>query len=114
MAENSAGRYAFEDFTFDPASGELLRKGLKLRLTDQNARLLTLLLQRPGTLVERTEIRSQIWPSGEHLNHDHAISNGINHLRYILRDNPKSPSFIETLPKRGYRFIAEVRFEAVE
>ncbi|MBB5057264.1 DNA-binding winged helix-turn-helix (wHTH) protein/tetratricopeptide (TPR) repeat protein [Granulicella aggregans] len=114
MAENSAGRYAFDDFTFDPASGELLRKGSKLRLTDQNARLLTLLLQRPGSLVERTEIRSQIWPSGEHLNHDHAISNGINHLRYILRDNPKSPSFIETLPKRGYRFIADVRFETAE
>lgn len=114
MAENPAGRYAFDGFTFDPASGELLRKGLKVRLTDQNARLLTILLQRPGALVERTELRSQMWPSGEYLNHDHAISNGINQLRYVLRDNPRSPSFIETLPKRGYRFIADVRFEAVE
>jgi tetratricopeptide (TPR) repeat protein len=52
-----------------------------------------------------------MWPDGEHLNHDHAITNSINQLRAILRDNSRSPSYIETIPKRGYRFIAEVRFE---
>jgi DNA-binding winged helix-turn-helix (wHTH) protein len=103
--------YFFSSFGFDSATGELSQSGQRFRLPDQNARLLTVLLERPGDIVGRDEIRQRVWPDGEHLNHAHAISNGINQIRYALRDNPRSPIFIETLPKRGYRFIAEVRFE---
>ncbi len=111
MQQRPRGRLYFESFEFHTSTGELFRRGLRLRLADQNARLLTALLERPGAVVGRQELRSLMWPEGEHLNHDHAISNGINQLRSILRDNPRAPSFIETLPKRGYRFIADVRFE---
>jgi len=111
MAEGPEGRFHFESFEFDLATGELRFDGNRIRLPDQNARLLTLLLERPGVVVGRDEIRARIWPEGEYLNHTHAISNGINQLRSILRDNPRAPFFIETLPKRGYRFIAEVRWE---
>jgi DNA-binding winged helix-turn-helix (wHTH) protein len=111
MGERPSGKLYFDSFEFHTSTGELFRRGLRLRLADQNARLLLALLERPGTVVGRQELRSLIWPGGEHLDHDHAISNGINQLRSILRDNPKAPSFIETLPKRGYRFIAKVRFE---
>lgn len=112
MALGPGGRFHFGAFEFDLATGELRREGIRIRLPDQNARLLTMLLETPGVVVGREEIRSRIWPEGEYLNHTHAISNGINQLRSSLRDNPKTPAFIETLPKRGYRFIADVRWES--
>lgn len=105
-------KYFFERFEFDAASGELSGDGYTQRLPEQNARLLKLLLQQAGSVIDRNELRAYLWPSGEHLNYDHAISNSINQLRTALQDNPRAPAFIETLPKRGYRFIAEVRCEA--
>ncbi|MBB5064470.1 winged helix-turn-helix domain-containing protein [Granulicella mallensis] len=111
MGGQSDGKFIFSSFEFRVSTGELFRRGHKLRLPDQNARLLTVLLKHPGTVLGRHDLRSVMWPDGEHLNHDHAITNSINQLRAILRDNSRSPSYIETIPKRGYRFIAEVRFE---
>jgi DNA-binding winged helix-turn-helix (wHTH) protein/Tfp pilus assembly protein PilF len=86
----------------------LHRLGHRLRLSEQQARLLLALLERQGEVVGREEIRGLLWPGGEHLNHDHAIRNAINQLRAVFRDSPRKPRFIETLPKRGYRFVAEV------
>jgi len=109
MGKDASGRYYFASFEFNRATGELVHGKNCVRLPEQNARLLTVLLEQPGVVIGRDEIRERMWPEGEHLNHAHAISNGINQLRYVLRDNLRSPIFIETLPKRGYRFIAQVR-----
>jgi DNA-binding winged helix-turn-helix (wHTH) protein/TolB-like protein/tetratricopeptide (TPR) repeat protein len=85
-----------------------VRNGRKLRIPEQAAQLLTILLERAGTLVTRDELRQLMWPNGEYLDYDHSISNAINQLRNILRDNSRAPTFIETMPKRGYRFLAPV------
>jgi len=101
-------RYRFDVFEFIVSTGELLRHGHKLRLSDQQARLLVSLLHKHGEVLTRQDLRERLWPGGDHLDHDHAIRNAINQLRAVLRDSPQKPRFIETLPKRGYRFVAKV------
>jgi DNA-binding winged helix-turn-helix (wHTH) protein/Tfp pilus assembly protein PilF len=108
MGHGSTQRYRFDAYEYFVSSGELHRLGHRLRLSEQQARLLLVLLERGGEVVGRQEIRALLWPGGEHLDHDHAIRNVINQLRAVFRDSPQNPRFIETLPKRGYRFIAEV------
>lgn len=100
--------FRFDVYEFVAATGELYRKGHRLRLSEQQARLLVALLENGGEVVTRQEIRALLWPQGEYLDHDHAIRNTINQLRAVFRDKPYQPRFIETLPKRGYRFVAEV------
>ncbi len=101
-------KYAFSVFTFDAAAGVLKRNDRYLRVPPQTLLLLTALLDRAGMMVTREELRQLLWPDGEFIDHEHAINRAINYLRSVLRDDPKKPQFIETLPKRGYRFIAEV------
>jgi len=108
MAHGSAQRYRFDAYEYFVASGELHRQGHRLRLSEQQAKLLLVLLERHGGLVGRQEIRSLLWPDGEHLDHDHAIRNVINQLRAVFRDSPQKSRFIETRPKRGYCFVAKV------
>jgi len=108
MAPGSAQRYKFDAYEYLVSSGELHRLGHRLRLSDQQARLLLALLERGGEVVGRQEIRTLLWPGGEYLDHDHAIRNVVNQLRAVFRDSPQKPRFIETLPKRGYRFVAQV------
>ncbi len=98
----------FGVFSFDLASGALRRNGYLLHLTDQHTRLLSLLIENAGELVDRDVLRERLWPEGEHVDFDHAISNAVRHLRLALRDNPRTPKFIATIPKRGYRFIAPI------
>jgi len=99
---------SFQDYTFDPASGDLVRSGRRLRIQQQTSVLLGILLERAGTVVTRNELQLLLWPNGEFLDYDHAINRVINQLRYVLRDNTRSPHFIETVPKRGYRFLVPV------
>ncbi|NYF80822.1 winged helix-turn-helix domain-containing protein [Granulicella arctica] len=88
----------------------MTRAGKRLRIPDQAARLLALLLENPGSMLTREELRVALWPQGEILDYDHSIHRVISQLREILRDRSSRPTpFIETLPKRGYRFIAPVR-----
>ena len=101
--------FTFAALLFDGESGELTRNGVKLRVPEQTARVLTILLERAGTVVTREELRRLLWPSGEFLDYDHSINNSISQLRDVLRDDSRTPRFIETIPKRGYRFLAEVR-----
>lgn len=101
--------FTFSALVFDAESGELTRNGVKLRVPEQTARVLTILLERAGTVVTREELRRLLWPSGEFLDYDHSINNSISQLRDVLRDDSRTPRFIETIPKRGYRFLAEVR-----
>jgi DNA-binding winged helix-turn-helix (wHTH) protein/Tfp pilus assembly protein PilF len=108
MPPEALERYRFDLYEYVASTGYLYRKGYPVRLSEQQGRLLQALLLRAGQVVTPEEIRIALWPGGEHLDHNHAIRNAINQLRAILRDKPQNPRFIETLPKRGYRFIAEV------
>jgi TolB-like protein/DNA-binding winged helix-turn-helix (wHTH) protein/tetratricopeptide (TPR) repeat protein len=98
----------FGRFTADLDSGELLREGAKLRLQSQPFQLLTLLLMRPGEVVTRDEVREKLWPADTFVDFDHSLGTAINKIRAALRDSAEEPQFIETLPRRGYRFIGRV------
>jgi DNA-binding winged helix-turn-helix (wHTH) protein len=101
------GSVRFSGFELDPA-GELRCEGKKLKLQDQPLQILQLLTQRPGQIVTREELRSNIWPSDTFVDFDHGINNAIKRLREALGDTAETPGFIETVPRRGYRFIAKV------
>ena len=99
---------SFLDFKFDHSSGDLLRGVKRLRIPKQTSRLLAIFLERPGTVVTRAELQELLWPEGEFLDHEHAINRVVTDLRAVLRDNPKNPKYIETVHKRGYRFLPKV------
>lgn len=98
----------FGVFEANLRSGELRKSGIKIKLHDQPFQILTMLLERPGELVTRDEIRKKLWPGETFVDFDHGLNNAVNRLREALGDSAESPRFVETLPRRGYRFIAAV------
>ena len=97
----------FGSFELDLSTAELRRNGRKVRLQEQPFRLLALLLERPGDVITREEIRQRLWPS-EFVDFDHSLNAAVRKLREALGDSAENPRFIETLARRGYRFIAPV------
>src|SRR6266513_2340241 len=108
----SHGTVRFAAFELDSRAGQLYRKGAKLRLQEQPSQILQILLQRPGEVVTREELQQKIWPSDTFVDFDHGINNAIKRLREALGDNTETPRYIETLPRRGYRFIGKIEREA--
>ena len=106
------GRIHFGLFEFDPASGELSREGRSLRLQRQPARVLALLVSQAGELVTREQLRQEVWGDGTFVDFERGLNFCIAQIRSALGDSADSPRFIETLPRRGYRFIAPVRSPA--
>ena len=98
----------FGVFEVDLQTGELRKQGLRIRLRDQPFQILLLLLAHPGEVVSREELQKQLWPGDTFVDFDRGLNKAVNHLRDALGDSAESPRFIETLPKRGYRFIAPV------
>ena len=98
----------FGVFEVDLHTGELRKQGLRLKLRDQPFQILLLLLAHPGEVVSRDELQKQLWPGDTFVDFDRGLNKAVNHLRDTLGDSAESPRFIETLPKRGYRFIAPV------
>ena len=98
----------FDAFELDTRALELLKRGAKVRLQGQPLLVLAALLERAGELVTREELRAQIWPADTFVDFDHSLHNSIARLREALGDSSDKPRFIETLPRRGYRFIAPV------
>jgi DNA-binding winged helix-turn-helix (wHTH) protein len=98
----------FGVFEVDVRKGELRKQGVRVKLQDQPFHVLTLLLQRPGEVVSREELRSHIWGSDTFIDFDNGLNTSINKLREALDDSSETPRFIETLPRRGYRFILPV------
>ena len=92
-------------FEVDLHTGELRKQGLKIKLRDQPFQILLLLLAHPGEVVSRDELQKQLWPADTFVDFDRGLNKAVNHLRDALGDSAESPRFIETLPKRGYRFI---------
>ena len=107
---NYPGKIArFGVFELDLAAGELRKNGAKLRLQDQPFQVLALLLERAGDVVTREELRQKLWPADTFVDFDHSLNTAVNKLRESLGDSASSPRYIETLARRGYRFIAPVQ-----
>lgn len=107
---NQSGRIArFGVFELDLVAGELRKNGAKLRLQEQPFQVLVLLLERGGDLVTREEMRQKLWPADTFVDFDHSLNTAVNKLRETLGDSASSPRYIETLARRGYRFIAPVQ-----
>jgi TolB-like protein/DNA-binding winged helix-turn-helix (wHTH) protein/Tfp pilus assembly protein PilF len=98
----------FGSFEANVRAGELRKQGLKVRLQDQPFQILIMLLERHGELVTRQEIHQKLWPADTFVDFDHGLNNAINRLREALGDSAETPRFIETLPRKGYRFIGLV------
>jgi Tol biopolymer transport system component/DNA-binding winged helix-turn-helix (wHTH) protein len=107
----AAGRIRFQDFEADLRTEELFRSGRKIRLPHQSFVVLAILLERPGQLVSRDELQAKVWPAGTLVEYDQGLNAVVKRLREALHDSAETPRFIETLPKRGYRFIAQIHSE---
>ncbi len=100
--------YRFGAFEADARTGELRRQGLRIKLHSQPLQLLFLLLERPGELLTREEISRELWPDGTFVDYEHGVNSAMNRIREALGDKASHPRFIETLARRGYRFVAPV------
>src|SRR5512141_2704424 len=98
----------FGVFELDLRAGELRREGRKTKLQDQPFRVLSLLLENPGEMVTREELRSRIWPAHTFVDFDQGLNKAILKVREALDDDASNPRFVETLPRKGYRFICPV------
>ena len=98
----------FGVFELDLRCGEMRRQGLRIRLQEQPFQVLAMLLERPGELVTREELRKKLWPADTFVDFERGLNKDINKIREALGDTAGSPRFIETVPRRGYRFVAPV------
>jgi len=109
-ADNQAGRrLAFGVFELDLVAGELRKRGLRVRLQQQPVQVLAMLLERPGQVVSREELQKALWPADTFVDFDHGLNKAINKIREALGDSAESPRFVETVARRGYRFIADIK-----
>src|SRR6201996_5214449 len=106
-------RYRFGPFELDPEKGALSRKGIRVRLQDLPYRLLLMLVERPGEIVTREEVRQHLWPENTFVEFDNSLGVAIRKVRESLNDNAEAPNYVATLPRRGYRFVAPVTVEGV-
>jgi Tol biopolymer transport system component/DNA-binding winged helix-turn-helix (wHTH) protein len=106
--EQQQSSFQFGVFQLDPRSGELRKHGVRLKLQDQPLRILTLLLEHAGEVVAREDIQRRLWADNTYVDFDNAINSAVRKLREALADSPENPRFIETVTRRGYRFIAPV------
>lgn len=104
----SEGRLSFDAYHVDFRTGELRKHGRKIRLAGRPFQILALLLEQPGELLTRKELQSRLWPADTFVDFEHGVNAAIQTLRRALCDSHKNPRYIETLPRRGYRFIAAV------
>ncbi len=107
MPENSSTPkiFRFDKYEVDVSAGLLFKRGVKVKLRDQSFTILTMLLENPGEVVTREQLRQKLWPEDTFVDYDNILNNAVARLRQALNDSADNPRFIETLPKRGYRFI---------
>jgi DNA-binding winged helix-turn-helix (wHTH) protein len=109
QAIRSTNVVRFEVFEVDLRAQELYKAGRKIKLQIQPFQVLAMLLERPGEVVTRDEMQKRLWPADTFVDFDHSVNTAIKKLRQALGDDKKKPRFVETLPKRGYRFVASVK-----
>src|ERR1700693_1729167 len=107
QARDPAQRWRFGIFEADVRTGELTKHGKRLRLQEQPFQLLAILLEKPGELVTREELHRRLWPQTT-VDFDHGVNKAIGKVRDALGDSAGNPRFIETVARRGYRFLADV------
>jgi cholera toxin transcriptional activator len=110
MAEAQGHIARFGVFEVDVAAGELRKRGQRIRLQEQPFQLLTFLLQQPSTVVGRDELRQKLWKQDTFVDFDHSLNTAINKIREALGDSAGSPRYIETIARKGYRFVAPVEW----
>jgi TolB-like protein/DNA-binding winged helix-turn-helix (wHTH) protein/Tfp pilus assembly protein PilF len=102
-------RFVFGVFELDPRSGELRKHGLRVRLQEQPFQVLAMLVEHSGEVITREELQKRLWPADTFVDFDHGLNKAINKIRDALSDSPESPRFVETVARRGYRFLAGVK-----
>src|SRR5215469_13823287 len=110
MTSKESNRARFGPFEVDLHTHELWKHGTRLKLVGQPFEILAVLLSRPGELVTRDEMRDRLWPSDTFVDFNHGLNAAVNKLREALCDSAENPRYIETLPRRGYRFIAGIEW----
>src|SRR6185503_6195228 len=114
MATPAAFLLRFGVFELDSVSGELRKNGLKIRLPEQSFQVLKLLLSRPGDVVTREELQQVLWTSDTFVDFEVGLNSAVRKLREALDDSAENPRFVETLPRRGYRFVGPVAVDPVK
>jgi len=104
--------YRFGEFEVRSESGELFRNGARVRVQEQSLQVLLALLENPGGVVSRDQLRERLWPDGTYVDFEHSLNAAVKRLRAALDDDADSPRYIETLPKRGYRLAVDVSCES--
>jgi DNA-binding winged helix-turn-helix (wHTH) protein/TolB-like protein len=107
-------RYRFGPFELVPEEGTLSRNGIRIKLQDLPYRLLLMLVERPGEIITREEVRQRLWPDNTFVEFDNSLGVAIRKVRESLNDNAEAPSYVATIPRRGYRFVASVTVEGLE
>src|SRR5690349_17365399 len=106
--ESKVTSWRFGPFELDTDAGELCKHGAKIRLQEQPLKLLACLLEKPGSLISREELAQRIWPGGTFVDFEHGLNAAVTRLRRALCDSAESPRYIETVARKGYRFIAPI------
>src|SRR4051812_43861042 len=106
--DRGGGRLCFGVFELDLRAGELRKRGLRVRLQQQPLQILAMLLEQAGQVVTREDLQKALWPADTFVDFDHGLNKAINKIREALGDSAESPRFVETVARRGYRFIAQV------
>ena len=110
----TGNKYRFGVFEADATVGELRKKGIRIKLNAQPLQVLFMFLERPGELLTREEISRELWPDGTFVDYEHGVNSAVNRIREALGDKAANPRFVETLARRGYRFVAPVERIPVE
>jgi TolB-like protein/Tfp pilus assembly protein PilF len=108
QAVEFVSKVRFGPFVFDPVLSELQKQGLRIRLQGQPGEVLHMLLERPGRVVTREDLQKKLWPADTYVDFEHSLNTAVKRLRRALNDSADKPRYIETVPRRGYRFIAPV------
>jgi DNA-binding winged helix-turn-helix (wHTH) protein len=111
-SQNASNIVRFDAFEVDLRAAELYKAGRKIKLQVQPLHILAMLLEHPGEVLTREELRKRLWPADTFVDFDHSLNTAVKKLRQALGDDKKKPRFVETLPKRGYRFIGTVKDRA--
>lgn len=109
MSDSAPSRYRFGVFEADASTGELRKQGTRIKLNAQPFQVLLMLLDRPGEVLTREQLSQSLWSDGTFVDYEHGLNSAVNRIREALGDSASNPRFVETLARRGYRFVAPVQ-----